>query len=335
MDDNWTNSSNITDEGEGGSLITTETHLVLHSLIFLLLCAPTLLLSLGSTIALVIATGINKVMRLVLIHMSLSNGAFAVSMTLWIFSVPVRYLANLQLKSTDSSCRLTGSVFIVGGVGRFFSGALFCVVVFMLVKHPSKLKMYHIIGVILFQWAFSILWSIPAYLPSYGFRLISRYFCVVSIPSGQTLSYLAIYIHIGLSWIFVGIVSCVTTTCFAIYTHHYIKKNSIADNEGDLKKSCNNLAILFAISLVLNLIGLLLIPTSSLLIPFSGRLAFFLAYYIPLCLMALSALPIPLLMITLLSPVKLALKNLLLLRSCGCRPTSPNAVHPDLSTYES
>ena len=138
-----------------------------------------------------------------------------------------------------------------------------------------------------------------------------NYTCDVRIRSNNAASLLTIYIHVALSWVFIGTVSCITTLGFTIATHFYIKKNTIRDSGADLKATANSLAILLAISPFLNLIGLLLISTFSLIIPFNGSLTFLLAYYIPLSLMALSAPPFPLLLIFLLKLVKLALKNVL------------------------
>lgn len=334
MEGNLTNYSNYTAMDEGGFLLTDRIHLLLHSLLLILICFPTLILTLGSIIALLIAKPLTNVMRLVLIHMLLTNGGFAFGTTLWIIGFPIRYLSDLRLLSADSSCRVVGSIFAAGGVGRFFSVALFSIVVFILVKHRNKLKgkkIYYIVGTVFFQWAFSVLWSLPAYLPSYGWRITATYLCGVRISSSRGDSALLLTIHVVLSWVFIGSVSFITTLTFATFTHFYIKKNSIRDNDGDLKATANKLSLLLALSLAINLIGVLLIPTFSIIIPFSGALFFLLAFYIPLSLMTLSALPIPLIMILLLKPVRLALKRILKLIIHGCKYQS-NAVAPQPGT---
>ena len=83
MEDNWTNST------DGELDINVPAHLALHYLMFFLFCVPALLLTLGSTAALLLAKGINIVIRLVLLNMLLTNAEFTVSMALWIISFPI------------------------------------------------------------------------------------------------------------------------------------------------------------------------------------------------------------------------------------------------------
>ena len=85
MEDNWTNST------DGELDINVPAHLALHYLMFFLFCVPALLLTLGSTAALLLAKGINIVIRLVLqlLNMLLMNAEFTVSMALWIISFPI------------------------------------------------------------------------------------------------------------------------------------------------------------------------------------------------------------------------------------------------------
>ena len=130
MEDNQTNMSNATNDE--GSLVTAQTHIVLH-FVLILICALTLLLSIWSAAALLITKRINTVMRILLLNKLLSNGEFTLGLVMWFISFPVRYYSNVMLQDDDISCRVIGGIFIAGAVGRFTSVVLFCVGVFMLV----------------------------------------------------------------------------------------------------------------------------------------------------------------------------------------------------------
>ncbi len=311
--------SNLSESKEEQNLVTPE-HLVLHLVLFLP-CGMALVLNGITVLALVKAKSVARAMRVILINVCFANATFAFGLSMWLVSFHARWL--FKVRDSSITCQVTGSAFVTGCVARFYAVTLLSIMTYVFVKHGiRKIKLVYNLTTVAVGWVLSISWSMPVYVPSYGFQLRSDgTFCILSVTESTAILF---YLHLAISWLVIGIVACVVATVFALCTHCYIKQNIILENE-DIKRAVMKTALALTASNAVNVFGALLIPTASAFVRVKGQFAaFLLAYYIPLGFMAASSLPTPIVMIALLKPVQISLKELF---PCCCR-RGRNEVHP-------
>ena len=277
--------------------------------IFTVLVFPPFLLCLLCMLALLITREINPIVRLVLLDI------FAAEVCLW-FSFAIFYLGwpSRFLYDKVNLCKVFISSYRVGSMQKFTAGAIYGVVVYLIVKHgEKKIKAYAIVTCIAVSWILtaSTVGVIP-YIEEFGAASIHG-FCK---SNSTSLSYkIIISTTLPLSVFF----SIIQFVC-GVMVFVYIKRNTLHENK-KMKKAIAKVLVYLIVVSILSLINSGLPVINPIIfkevIRLNSTVRLVAVNYVVRLLANVPAIATPIVAIALLKPVRVAMKTMMS-KVCVC-----------------
>ena len=267
--------------------------------LFTLVIVPPFFLSLLCVVGLISTKEINKKIQFSLINVFAGEILRCLCFSFFYLGVPVRLIYEENV-----SCKLFISLFYVTAGQKFTSDTIYAICVSIFIKYgEKKLKWYVMIPFTVISWTVSIAMGIIPYFDDVGTANIKG-FCKID-PDSSLFKGLVLTLT-GLALFFLTI----QITCI-IVTVAYIKKNVLEGNT-DVKKVVTKVMVYFVSVSVLTFI-LSIVPTAnpSIVKQLSNSIVNFVAVnYIIRLVYNIPAIATPIVAIAMLTPVRVALKNL-------------------------
>ncbi len=287
---------------------------------FFFLTLPTIILCIIAVIAITKAQTTNWKFKIILINIFGTEIYFSAGMTLILLGFRIRLLIDDNPTAlVIALCKITISTIIASGLAKILSIALYSVTTYFFIKtNIKKIKWYAIILPLIIIWVFSLGFSFRAFLvPAFIPRVfVYRGFCSVDLENAN-VNATGFLVQLVVAWILDGGIGAFILT-FLILTYCYIKKNTLASGDEIKKAIAKNLIYLTG--------GAFFTITNAVVIPTIVRFASFapdisnlqaaitqlvISDFIINILRSLSSLYIPIVTITLLKAVRVALKQCL------------------------
>ena len=215
-------TSNFTESEEVYFRINTAINVVL----FLVVVLPTFILCLLCALALLLAEGINKKIRILLINIFVPDVCTWLATSVLLLGYPVR--ATMQTEG-DQSCSFYLSIIFVAALQRFSGVAIYSVAMYFFAKNGAqKLRLYYITLYIALSWVIAFAVGLIPYFSASGVSMVSG-FC----NRNETTPFYKGYITVQ---VITRMLLLIFITCFSRLACNYLKKSENVDTTDRLVK---------------------------------------------------------------------------------------------------
>lgn len=269
-------------------------------LLFFFLVLPMLSLCMLCVVALVFAKEMNRKIRFLLVNVFASEICSWIGLGVLCLGWPIR-----QQYHEEILCRVFISLFIVGGVQKFTSAAIYAINIYVFVKYgEKKLKWHFIITYAVFSWILAIAFGIIPYLKEHGTAGLYG-FCRSNI--NNLIVKLSVFILAA-----IALISVLTEIVFCVLTVVYMQRN-VLESSTDVKRAITKMLAYVTVTSVLSLINIfapVIIPAVLGAIISERLLKTLVANYMIHIVNNLCAIAMPVVAIVWLKPVRIALKTM-------------------------
>ena len=322
-----TNETNFTNTTANLKDTSYDVHIAVHLLIFFVLCLPPLVVNAVNGIAVLLNPTFKKVIKVVLINISVSNIVYLIGLSVWILGFVVRIVNDIY--DSSLTCQFTLAIFILGSAARFAFVLVFGTLTFIVIRYGiKKVNMKFLVLFCVLLWTASIASALFAFIPEYGV-VLSRHnnngrciFRFGHVP--------VVLIHLGASWVVWG--TCVVLTLvLTIASYHYVKRNAISEST-NIQRAILKFSAFLTASSTINIIALLVTPTlffglSTISTARSRAVSDIFSYYTPLVVFAILSWMTPLMEIYVFNQIREILKKWMTL---GClKRRGPHGISQD------
>ena len=328
-----TNETNFTNTTANLKDTSYDVHIAVHLLIFFVLCLPPLVVNAVNGIAVLLSPTFKKVIKVVLINISVSNIVYLIGLSVWILGFVVRIVNDIY--DSSLTCQFNLAIYILGSAARFTFVLAFGTLTFIAIRYGiKKVNMKFLVLFCVLPWTASIASVLFAFIPEYGV-VLSRHNnkgrCILKFRRGYVT---VVSIHLGVSWVVWG--TCVVLTLvLTIASYRYVKRNAISEST-NIQRAILKFSAFLTASSTINIIALLVTPTlffglSTIGAGRSRAVSDIFSYYTPLVIFATLSWMTPLMEIYVFNQIREILKKWMTL---GClKRRGPHGISQDPSKH--
>ena len=232
-------------------------------ILFFVFSLPTIVLSILTIAALLLAKDINWTIRIILISLFLSEFVFTIALTLIFWGHPIRTLLNVT-EVTSLACSSIISIEITGNATKVGSITFYSIMVYVFIKYNiKKVKWYMVAIPLAVIWIVSICFSIIVFIVIQNTaptHFIYKGFCPLELEENRKVAQDAksFLIQLGATWILEGILCTTVIVVFSILIFYFMRKNSTNDA---IKKAIAKNLLFLSIGGLLSISSAVIYPT--------------------------------------------------------------------------